>query len=201
MSTSASKFLFDCDFRSPGGGGGSAKTAAALQEAEARGHAQGFAEGRRQGAAEADAQLNAAMRRLADAAVQLLAGLDAHQARLEEEALAFGTALARKLAGTALAAQPLESILEAARASFQHLRGVPHLVVRVNDRLVEQVESRVQRIARERGYEGRLVVIGEPETAPGDGRIEWADGGIVREQAQIEAAVNGAVAGALGGKR
>jgi flagellar assembly protein FliH len=188
---SASKYLFDCDFRSPGG----AKTTA-VQEAEARGRAQGLAEGRRQGAAEAETQLNAAMRRLADAAVGLLAGLDAHQARLEEEALAFGAALGRKLAGSALAAQPLEQILETARASLQHLRGVPHLVVRVNEALVEAVEARVQRIARERGYEGRLVVIGEPDIAPGDGRIEWADGGVVREQAQIAAAVDAALAGA-----
>jgi flagellar assembly protein FliH len=194
VSTSANKYLFDCDFRTPGG---SAKNVAAVQEAEARGHAQGLAEGRRQGAAEADAQLAAAIRRLADAAVQLLAGLDAHQARLEEEALAFGAALGRKLAGTALAAQPLEALLEAARASFQHLRGVPHLVVRVNDALVEKVEAHVQRIARERGYEGRLVVMGEPNIAPGDGRIEWADGGVVRDQAQIEAALNEAVAGAV----
>jgi flagellar assembly protein FliH len=45
------------------------------------------------------------------------------------------------------------------------------------------------------------VVIGEPEIVPGDGRIEWADGGVVREQAQIEAAVDGALAGALGAAR
>lgn len=194
MSTSANKYLFDCDFRSPGV---RVRDAAALQEAEARGLAQGLAEGRKQAASEANSQLAAAMRRLADAAVALLAGLDGHQARLEEEALAFGTALGRKLAGTALAAHPLDAITEAARASFQHLRGVPHLVVRVNDALVESVETHVQRISRERGYEGRLVVIGEPEIAPGDGRIEWADGGVVREQARIEAAVDQALAGAL----
>ena len=41
------------------------------------------------------------------------------------------------------------------------------------------------------------MVIGEPDIAPGDGRIEWADGGIVREQARIEAAVDQALAGAL----
>jgi flagellar assembly protein FliH len=198
VSTSANKYLFDCDFRSPAG---SAKTVAALQEAEARGHAQGLAEGRRQGAAEANAQLAASMRRLAEVAGTLLAGLDAHQARLEDEALAFATALGRKLADTALAAYPLEAVMEAARASFQHLRGVPHLVVRVNDALVESVEGHVQRMARERGYEGRLVVMGEPDIAPGDGRIEWADGGIVREQARIEAAVDHAVAGALGARR
>jgi flagellar assembly protein FliH len=199
VSTSASKFLFDCDFGAPSGG--SAKTIAAVQEAETRGYARGLDDGRRQGAAEADAQLNAAIRRLADGAAALLAGLDAHRAQLEEEALAFGAALARKLAGTALAAQPLEPILEAARSAFQHLRGVPHLVVRVNEALVEAVEAHVQRIARERGYEGRLVVIGEPDIPLGDGRIEWADGGVVREQNRIEAAVAGALAGIPGAGR
>jgi flagellar assembly protein FliH len=199
VSTSASKFLFDCDFGAPSGG--SAKTIVAVKEAETRGYARGVEDGRRQGVAEADAQLTAAIRRLAESAAALLAGLDAYQGRLEEEALAFGSALARKLAGTALAAQPLEPILEAARSAFQHLRGVPHLVVRVNEALVEAVEAQVQRIARERGYEGRLVVIGEPDISPGDGRIEWADGGVVREQGRIEAAVAGALAGIPGAGR
>lgn len=194
MSTNANKYFFDRDFRDPAGG---AKNLAALQEAEQRGFAQGVAEGRRQAGADADAQLAAAMRRLADSAVSLLSGLAAKQAQVEEEALAFGAALGRKLAGKALAAQPLEAITDAARASFQHLRGVPHLVVRVNDALVETIEAQVQRMSRERGYEGRLVVIGEPDIAPGDARIEWADGGIVREQARIEAAVDQALAGAL----
>ena len=30
-----------------------------------------------------------------------------------------------------------------------------------------------------------LVVLGEPDLAPGDARIEWADGGVVRERARI----------------
>ena len=148
MSTNANKYLFDRDFRDPSGG---AKNLAALQEAEQRGFAQGVPEGHRQAAAEADAQLAAAMRRLADAAGSLLSGLAAQQAQLEEEALAFGAALGRKLAGRALAAQPLDAITEAARASFQHLRGVPHLVVRVNEALVDTIEPQVQRISRERG--------------------------------------------------
>jgi flagellar assembly protein FliH len=192
VSTSANRYLFDRDFRDPGG---SAKHLAALQEAEQRGFAQGLAEGRRQASAEAQAQLAAAMRRLADGAASLLSGLAAQQAEIEEEALAFAAALGRKLAGKALAAQPLEAIAEAARASFHHLRGVPHLVVRVNDALVDSVQAQVQRMSRDHGYEGRLVVIGEPDIAPGDARIEWADGGIVRDQSRIDAAVAQILAG------
>jgi flagellar assembly protein FliH len=194
VSTSANRYLFDQDFRDPGG---SAKNLAALQEAEQRGFARGLAEGRRQAAAESEAQLATAMRRLADGAASLLSGLAAQQTQIEEEALAFAVALGRKLAGKALAAQPLEAIADAARTSFHHLRGVPHLVVRVNDALVEAVETQVQRMSRDHGYEGRLVVMGEPEIAPGDGRIEWADGGVVRDQARIEAAVDQALQGSL----
>ena len=47
----------------------------------------------------------------------------------------------------------------------------------------------MQKIARERGFEGRLVIMGEPEIAPVDARLEWADGGVVREGAAIGAAL------------
>lgn len=183
----APRFLFDQDFRQPRRS--EAANPAALREAEERGFARGLGEGQRQAQAEIQARLAGATQRLAESAAALLAEADSRHAALEEEALAFAVALGRKLAGEALAAQPLAAILEAARGAFQHLRGVPHLVVRVNDTLVDDVDPLVQRIARERGYEGRLVVLGEPEIVPGDARIEWADGGVVREQARIDDAV------------
>ncbi len=50
----------------------------------------------------------------------------------------------------------------------------------------------LKRLARERGFEGRIVVLGEPDIALGDARLEWADGGIVRERRRFEAATGGA---------
>ena len=44
----------------------------------------------------------------------------------------------------------------------------------------------LKRLARERGFEGRIVVLGEPDIALGDARLEWADGGIVRERRRFE---------------
>ncbi len=52
----------------------------------------------------------------------------------------------------------------------------------------------MRRLAREHGFEGRLVVLGEPDMPPGDARLEWADGGVVRERARIEAALAEALA-------
>jgi flagellar assembly protein FliH len=184
--SNASRFLFDHDFRGPRG---DAKLQAAVAEAERRGRAAGVADGMRQAQADNAARLANALERLAGGAATLLAEAQARDAALEREAIAFAFDLGRKLAGEALRLDPLGPIAEAARAAFQHLRGVPHLVVRVNDAQVEEVDALLQRLARERGFEGRLIALGEPEIAPGDARLEWADGGIVRERSRVEAAL------------
>jgi flagellar assembly protein FliH len=187
--TQPSRFLFDTDFRKPRTSATDAREAASVAEAEARGRAQGLAQGRAEAEAQVQARLADAVNRLALAAAGLLGQIDAADAAREAQALDFAMALARRIAGDALDAQPLAAIGEAARAALEHLRGVPHLAVRVNDALVEDAEALVRGLARERGYEGRLVVIGEPDMPPGDARMEWADGGVVRERARIEAAV------------
>lgn len=188
--TNAAKFLFDTDFRQPAQ---NPRTAAAAEEAEARGYMRGLGDGQRQAQAEAQAHLAAAMERLAGAAATLLGELDRHRAETEALAIDFAMTLARKLAGDALAREPLSSIAAAAAQSFQHLRGVPHLVARVNEGLVEQVDALLQRMARERGFEGRLITVGDPDIPPGDIRLEWADGGIARDQSRIEEAVSQAL--------
>ena len=44
-------------------------------------------------------------------------------------------------------------------------------------------------------------MLAEPDIAPGDCRIEWADGGIKRERAATEAAIEEAVARYIAGRR
>ena len=188
----APRFLFDTDFRQRDGAA-TAKEAAATAEAVAQAHARGLQEGRAQAEAQAAARMADALTRLGLAAAGLIGQSDARDAEREAEALDFAVALARKIAGDALDQQPLAAIGDAARAALQHLRGVPHLVVRVHDSLIDEAEALVKRLARERGFEGRLVVLGEPDLAPGDARMEWADGGVVRDRARIEAAVLDAV--------
>lgn len=191
------KFVFERDFGRPAGAP-SAKAEAALAQAEARGFERGVAEGRAQARAEADAALRDTVARIADASRMLLAQADARGAALETQALAFAEALGRKLAGAALDRFPLDAVEEVARRTFTHLRGVPHLVVRVNDGLVDEVERLVKGIARERGFEGRLVVLGEPEIARGDARFEWADGGVVRDGAALADEIVRNITGAEG---
>lgn len=189
----ARPFLFETDFRRPKASASDLRAAEDAARAVAEAHARGLREGRAQALAEAQAQTEArladAMTRLSLATAGLINQTDARDAEREAQAIDIAVLLARKVAGEALGIQPLAAIGEAARAALQHLRGVPHLVVRVHDGLVDDTEALMKRLARERGYEGRLVVLGDPDLAPGDARIEWADGGIVRERARIEATV------------
>ncbi|ACA19450.1 putative flagellar assembly protein FliH [Methylobacterium sp. 4-46] len=208
------RFLFDNDFRVPGGSvarareeaeraaaaaraeaeaAASARAAAELRRAIDEARAAGLQEGRAQAESQVQARLADALTRVAVTAAGLLAAADARDAEREAQALDFALALGRKIAGEALDARPVAAILETARAALQHLRGVPHLAVRVNDALVDETQAALARLARERGFEGRLIVLGDPDLMPGDARMEWADGGVVRERAAIEAALRAAL--------
>ena len=53
-----------------------------------------------------------------------------------------------------------------------------------------RAREKIERLAAQSGFEGRLVILAEPEIASGDCRIEWADGGVVQERAAIEARID-----------
>ncbi|MBB2962061.1 FliH/SctL family protein [Methylobacterium sp. R2-1] len=199
MSARASRpFLFDTDFGRPRGPSPADAEAAARTEAEraaleAAAYARGLQDGRAEAALQEQARLADALTRVGLAAAGLLNQSDARDGERESQALAFAQALARRIAGEALDARPLAAVEEAARSALRHLRGVPHLVLRVNEALVDEAETLMRRLSREHGFEGRLVVLGEPDMAPGDARLEWADGGVVRERARIESALEAAL--------
>lgn len=196
MSGVSTPFLFGEDFRQPGSGRrgpGDRERVAERQQREAL-ELEAFERGRAAGRAEAEAETArlkvSALQRLADEVGRSSATLDARTAEVEDEALAFFSALATALAGQALAREPLSAIEEGAREAFRHLRGVPHLVARVHSDLVEDVDAALRGLAREHGFEGRIVVIGSEELRPGDARLEWADGAVVADRRQHEAAIS-----------
>ena len=193
MTSAPAKFLFDNDFAA---GGRSNKPTISLTEhaekvaqAEAAAHARGFAEAQ----TKAEQQAVVALERVAG----LLQGLDrslaAVEARLETEAVEVAVAVARKLVPALMAREPLAEISALASDCFRQLVASPHVVVRVSDALHASARERLDEIVRRLGLESRLVILGEPEIAPGDCRIEWADGGICRDSAAVTAAIHLAV--------
>jgi flagellar assembly protein FliH len=190
------KYLFDVDFGA-GAGARQAEPSITLAEHASR-LAAAEADAYRKGLAEAQASFQrmsaAALERIGAELAQLRQGLDAVATGLETEAVEVAVAAARKLAPELIAREPLAEIAALARECFRHLIAAPHVVVRVNEVLHAAAREQIEEVARGRGFEGRIVVLGEAEIALGDCRIEWADGGIHRDRAAVEATIGEAVA-------
>ncbi len=204
--TAPTKFLFDTDFV-----GGPKKPTepmitvaeheVKLAEAETKGHQRGYAQAQNDAEVEANRRIAGTLEHIATSVAAASAALAAIEARLECEAVEVAVAVARKLAPTLVAREPFAEISALASDCFRQLIAAPHIVVRVNDAVYATAKEKLEDIARACTFEGRLVVLAEPDIALGDCRIEWADGGINRDSASADTAIGEAVAGYIGARR
>jgi flagellar assembly protein FliH len=188
------KFLFDTDFAAPDRARERPATAAEIAqkiaEAEARAYRDGYDAAQREAKAESDRRAALALEEIGVAIKGIASRFAGIETRMETEAVDVAVAVARKLCNDLIAAEPLGEITGLVRECFSHLVSTPHLVVRIHESLYEGARERIEQMAKRSGFEGRLVILAEPEIAKGDCRIEWADGGVVLERAAIEAKVS-----------
>ncbi len=155
--------------------------------------AQGFAEGRAQGREEMrhalEAQMAAALDRLAATAERLFADRTGLQALLEKEAALVAHRLASVLAKSLIARFPLAEIEALLAEAMAAARREPRLVARVPEALVESLEQRLEKLRLENGFLGDVVLLGDETLGPADCRIEWPDGGAERNLAALEAEI------------
>jgi flagellar assembly protein FliH len=188
------KFLFDMDFSAPDKSRERPATAAEVAQkvaaAEARAYRDGYDAAQREAKVESDRRMALALEEIRLAMQGILVRFAGVERRMETEAVDVAVAAARKLCSQLIAAEPLGEITGLISDCFSHLVSTPHLVVRINASLYEAAREKIERQAVESGFQGRLVILAEPEIETGDCRIEWADGGVVRERTAIEAKIN-----------
>jgi flagellar assembly protein FliH len=177
------KFLFDEDFAT-----GERPTITLVEadrrraDAESQAYRQGFAAGEKQAQSEAAERTAAALGLIADAMGRLEQALGGIAARLESEAVQVAVAVAGKLAPELIAREPFAEISALVTESFNHLVKAPHVAVHIGADIYDGAKAKLEEIALSRGFEGRLMVLSDPSMAPGDCRIEWADGGVARDR-------------------
>lgn len=188
------KFMFNMDFSPPDKArerpATPAEIAQKIASAEARAYRDGYETAQREAKAESDRRAALALEEIGITIKGIASRFSGIEARMETEAVDVAVAVARRLCGELIAAEPLGEITGLVSDCFSHLVSTPHLVVRINDSLYEAAREKIERQAAQSGFEGRLVILAEPEIATGDCRIEWADGGVVLERAAIEAKIN-----------
>jgi len=127
--------------------------------------------------------------------MQLIVARLAHESdALRHEAAGLAVAAARKIAGEALSAYPLDTIEELAREAVQDLRSEPRLSVRCSAELVEALAERLEKTARDAGFDGAIMVRGDDGMTGADVRLEWGSGAVQRSAEEIETRLNDVVA-------
>jgi flagellar assembly protein FliH len=168
----------------------SAEVAQKVAAAEARAYRDGYDAAQREAKVESDRRTALALEEIRLAMQGILVRFAGVERRMETEAVDVAVAVARKLCSQLISAEPLGEITALVSDCFSHLVSTPHLVVRINASLYEAAREKIERQAAQSGFQGRLVILAEPEIVTGDCRIEWADGGVVLERAAIEAKIN-----------
>jgi flagellar assembly protein FliH len=168
--------------------------AALVAKARDEGRREGIAEGQRDAAVKAAQAIAKAANTLADHTAALSAAFDDSRHATLGEAVTLAAAIGRKLERHLLDREPTAEIEALVAECLASLDAVPHLVIRCNPELADAVrEIATARIATS-GFAGRLVVLGEPDIRLGDARLEWADGGIVRDSGELEAQIDQRIA-------
>lgn len=175
--------------------------AALVGNARADGYRDGLAEGQHAAVVKAAERLAAAAERLADHTSALNAALDEHRQQTLGEAIDLAAAIGKKLAGGLLAAQPAVEIEALIAECLASLDAVPHLVIRCAPDLADAVREIAMARITTSGFAGRLIVLGDPDQADGDARLEWVDGGIARDRAALEAEIDRRVAAFVASRR
>jgi flagellar assembly protein FliH len=131
-----------------------------------------------------------AMENIARTLGGIAARLGEAQARIEAEAVDVAVAVARKLCAELTNREPLAELTALVTDCLRQLVSTPHLVVRVNDALYDDARQRIEGLARQNGFEGRLVILSDPDIAHGDCKLEWADGGVTSDRAATESKIS-----------
>ena len=172
----ASKFTFDTEFQaerdviSPAARARQKKTMT-VEEIDTM-VARAKQEGTQAGQVRASENIN---QTIAALVISVRAALDQSHAEIEtvrEEAAALALAAARKLASAALAALPAGDVEAALREAMHQAIGEPRIILRAAPDVIEALKDRIETIAHEAGYEGRVLVAADPLIQGADCRIE-----------------------------
>lgn len=171
--------------------------AAAVAEARKAALAEGQAKAKAEAATQTERQTAAALSAIAGHFAKIEGEVQAAVAALNETTVELGLAMVRRLFPEFARQHGLDEVKGLLGRCLDTLRTEPRFAVRVAGDQVELLKGEVEALARSRGYEGRIVVTADDTLKPGDCRIEWSQGGMIRSADEIWKAIEAAMAQAL----
>lgn len=168
-----------------------------IANAREEAYAEGLRAGEQNASSMATQTIAAASGTLATQTAQLMAALDQARDAHHQEAVELALTVGRKLALHLVARFPLTELESLVKECLPSLNGVPHLVIRCHPDLADAIRDAATTQMSHSGFAGRLVVMGDPDIRLGDGRLEWVDGGLVRDIAETSRQIDRQIASYL----
>ena len=150
-----------------------------------RARTEGFSAGRAEAEAETSRLQAQALNRFAEEFVTLKISHEKVLRASTGDAVALALTVGRKLAENLIATHPLGEIEALMTHCLSRLMGEARIVLRIHESLLDALRERVDKLTRRIGFEGHVILLGDESIAPGDCRIEWADGGAERDAAKL----------------
>jgi flagellar assembly protein FliH len=173
--------------------------AAAVAAVHKAAHAEGVVQGRAETVADAEKRIAAGLHAIGSHLGAIDGNVRAVVDGLTQSTVELSVAIAKQLFPSLLQrgmAAEIEALLV---KCLETLRSEPWFTIRVPADQVDELVERVQTVGNSRGYEGRLAVVGDETLELGDCRIEWAQGGMIRDRERIWSGIEAAVEQALAG--
>ena len=140
----------------------------------------GFQDGRQAGTDAQNTALAALITRLDEKLTLHIATQQAWQTEQDGQIRRAVLAIARKLLPTFMEREGEKEIDALMKDAITEMVHEPRLVVRVHESQFESLNTKVQDIATQKAYPGKIIVLADPAIPAGDCHIEWADGGMER---------------------
>lgn len=192
-----SKFMFEQSFdgasQAPAAKPRKNYTPAEYDAAVAAAREEGHEAGRAEAVGEAEQVAAIALKAAGEQLKALMAAAQERQEALTQEMAKAVATMARKLLPAFARKHGVAEIEGLVAECLGRLHEEPRIVVRVNDEVLDPVRQRLDALGATLGFAGRFVLLAADDIAPGDARVEWADGGVERDTArgwqEIETAV------------
>lgn len=196
MNKAQKKFLFDEEFASRAGGDLQIHDVPTRDDIRRAGE-EGYAAGHAAGRAEADAEIARDQAQALEAFSREFSTMKiAHESAFgsyAQEATRLAVAIGRKLAASLIEAQPLSEIEAMVDACLRQIMGEARVVVRVHESVLDGIQASLEPLTQKLGFDGHVILLAEEGLAPGDCRVEWADGGAERDVAALSAEIDQAI--------
>lgn len=154
---------------------------------------QAHAQGKQEAAAEARAAQELQTQKLLDTLIAQMERLIAAEDRREIENMMAATKLALRVTHKLLPQMAerfsLAEIEGVILSSLDVRKDEPRIAVMIPVQHMDVLKDRIDRLALERGFAGKMILIADDNLGPSDCRVEWADGGAERMYDRLSAQI------------